>query len=127
MSHLRHPIARVRGLGSAKDGAHQWWMQRLTAIALALLTPWFLVVLACHAGGDAAALRASLAQPLNAGLMLGFALALYWHAFLGLQVVVEDYIHVRWLEVTLMVALRFVFAAAAISTLLAIGRLVFTA
>ena len=126
MSRLRHPLAKAKGLGSAKDGVAHWWAQRLTAIALALLTPWFVVLAIGLLGADHATVQASLARPLTATLLTAFVLALFWHARLGLQVVVEDYVH-GWLEIALQVAIKFVWWLAAIASVLAIGRIVFSA
>ena len=123
---LRNPLARAKGLGSAKDGTTHWWQQRLTAIALALLTPWFVVFAVGLLGADQAAVQATVARPLTATLLAAFVLSLFWHARLGLQVVVEDYVH-GTLELVLQVAIKFVYALAAIASLLAIGRIVFTA
>ena len=123
---LRNPLARAKGLGSAKDGVGHWWAQRLTAMALALLTPWFVIFALRQFGAEGEAVRAAIAQPLNATLLSAFVLSLFWHARLGLQVVVEDYIH-GWLELALQVAIKFIFALAAIAALLAIGRIAFTA
>lgn len=123
---LRNPLARAKGLGSAKDGTTHWWHQRLTAIALALLTPWFVVFTVGLLGADQAAVQAAVARPLTATLLAAFVLSLFWHARLGLQVVVEDYVHGA-LELVLQVAIKFVYALAAIAALLAIGRIVFTA
>lgn len=123
---LRNPLARAKGLGSAKDGTSHWWNQRLTAIALALLTPWFVIFTVGLLGADQATVRLAVAQPLTATLLAAFVLSLFWHAQLGLQVVVEDYVH-GWLEVALQIAIKFAYALAAIASLLAIGRIVFTA
>lgn len=123
---LRNPIARAKGLGSAKDGVGHWWSQRLTAIALALLTPWFVIFSVGLIGADQVAVRDAIAQPLSATLLAAFVLSLFWHAQLGLQVVVEDYIH-GWLELALQIVIKFMYALAAIASLLAIGRIVFTA
>jgi succinate dehydrogenase / fumarate reductase membrane anchor subunit len=123
---LRNPLARAKGLGSAKDGTSHWWHQRLTAIALALLTPWFVLFAVKLLGADQSVVRGAIAHPLSATLLAAFVLSLFWHARLGLQVVVEDYVH-GWLEVALQIAIKFVYALAAIATLLAIGRIVFTA
>jgi succinate dehydrogenase / fumarate reductase membrane anchor subunit len=90
---LRHPIARARGLGSAKTGVQHWNLQRLTAIALIGLVPWFVWFALQVIGADHAAVREFVARPLNASLLIAFALSLFWHARLGLQVVVEDYVH----------------------------------
>ncbi|HEY9143852.1 MAG TPA: succinate dehydrogenase, hydrophobic membrane anchor protein [Arenimonas sp.] len=123
---LRNPLARAKGLGSAKDGTSHWWHQRLTAIALLLLSPWFVILMVGLIGDDQATVRAVLAQPLTAALMTAFVLSLFWHARLGLQVVIEDYVH-GGAELLLQVIVKFVFAIAAIASLLAIGRIVFTA
>jgi len=77
-SKLRDPLAHVRGLGSAKGGTHHWWVQRLTAVALALLTPWFLWLALRLLSADQMTMRLTLAQPLNATLMLAFVVALFW-------------------------------------------------
>lgn len=123
---LRNPLSKAKGLGSAKDGTGHWWNQRLTAIALALLTPWFVVFAVGLLGAGQDAVRSAIAQPLSATLLTAFVLSLFWHARLGLQVVVEDYIHGA-AEIALQVIIKFVFALAAIAALLAIGRIVFTA
>ncbi len=123
---LRNPLARAKGLGSAKGGTSHWWHQRLTAIALAGLSPWFVVFAVGLLGADQGAVRNAIAQPLNASLLSAFVLSLFWHAQLGLQVVVEDYVH-GWMEVALQVLIKFTYALAAIASLLAIGRIVFTA
>jgi succinate dehydrogenase / fumarate reductase, membrane anchor subunit len=124
---LRHPIARARGLGSAKDGTGHFWVQRLTSVALALLIPWFIWTSVSLFGSDLASVRATLAQPLHATLMVAFVIALFWHAKLGLQVVVEDYIHVKWLEIALQIAITFVFFLAPLAAVMAIARIVFAA
>lgn len=123
---LRHPLAIARGLGSAKDGTGHWWVQRLTAIALLLLTPWFVWLAIGLAGADQFAVRHALGGPLNASLMLAFVLSLFWHAQLGLQVVIEDYVH-GWPEVALQILVKFACAFAALASIIAVGRIVFTA
>lgn len=125
-AHLRDPIATARGLGSAKDGVSHWWLQRLTAIALALLTPWFIWFVVRQVGADQGQVRAAIASPVTASLLLSYVIALMWHARLGLQVVVEDYIH-GWLEVALQIAIKLVFAFATVAAAIAIGRIVFSA
>jgi succinate dehydrogenase / fumarate reductase membrane anchor subunit len=120
---LRNPLAQVRGLGSAKQGSHHWIAQRLTAILLAPLSIWFLVAALGVAAGGYAEARSFVAQPLNACLMAAFVLALFYHAQLGLQVVVEDYVHIPWLELTLQIGIKFACFLAAIASLLAIVRI----
>jgi succinate dehydrogenase / fumarate reductase membrane anchor subunit len=123
---LRNPLGRAKGLGSAKDGTTHWWHQRLSAIALLLLTPWFVILRVGLVGDDLAIVRATLAQPVTAILMVAYLLSLFWHARLGLQVVIEDYLH-GGAELLAQVIVKFVFALATITSLLAIGRIVFTA
>ena len=123
---LRHPLATARGLGSAKGGTGHWWVLRLSSIALLLLTPWFVVWALGLVGADQYGVRQSLAQPLNASLMIAFVLSLFWHSQLGLQVVIEDYVH-GWMEWALQELVRFTCAIAAIASVVAIGRIAFTA
>jgi len=122
---LQTPLARVRGLGSAKSGVHHWWMQRLTAIALVPLTIYFLWLLLCMLGMDQDQARELVAKPRNALVLAAFVIALFWHAQLGLQVVIEDYIHVVWQEFTLQIVARFATFVATLIALLAIGRIAF--
>jgi succinate dehydrogenase / fumarate reductase membrane anchor subunit len=123
---LRDPLATARGLGTAKDGVGHWWLQRTTAVALMLLTPWFAWFALGLAGGDQVAVREAVARPMTASLLTAFVLSLLWHAQLGLQVVVEDYVH-GWREIALQIAIKFACGFAAIAALLAIARIVVTA
>lgn len=124
---LRNPLADARGLGSAKDGTTHWWAQRVSAIALVPLVLYVLYLLVSLAGADYATVRLTIAQPFNAVLLILFIGTAFWHARLGLQVVIEDYFHVRWLEIALMLAVKFVFAAMGLAAIVAIGRIAFTA
>jgi succinate dehydrogenase / fumarate reductase membrane anchor subunit len=120
---LRTPLGRVRGLGSAKDGTSNWWMQRVTSVLLLPLTLWLMICALPMLGADYADARVWLAQPLNAFLVLALVLTSVYHALLGVQVVIEDYIHTRWLEVTLMTAIRLSAFLAALATSLAVVRI----
>ena len=126
-SDMRDPLARARGLGSAKDGVHHWWMQRLTAIALALLSPWFIWLLLSLVGAGQEYVRATIANPRYALPLLAFVLALFWHAKLGLQTVIEDYVHTRWMEIALQVAVTFACALGALASVFAIVRIALSA
>jgi len=90
---LRTPLGRVRGLGSAKSGTHHFWIQRVTAIALIPLTLWFIYFVMTHVGADHATVAAWLKSPVNAVLMVALIVATFQHMQLGLQVVIEDYVH----------------------------------
>jgi len=93
MNELRTPLSRVRGLGSAKTGTGHFIAQRVSAIALALLLPVFLFQLARHGGGEYEAARAWISSPAGALVTLLTLTAAFYHMRLGLQVVIEDYIH----------------------------------
>lgn len=127
MTDLRHPLAIVRGLGSARDGTHHWWVQRTTAIALALLTPWFVWTLLSLIGADYQIVRLTIARPVTATLLVAYVISLFWHAKLGLQVVIEDYIHTKWLEIALQIFTGFACTLGALASVIAIGRIAFTA
>ena len=121
---LRTPLGRVRGLGSAKNGTSHWWVQRLTALLLVVTLPWFIWLLLSTAGADFATLRLTLAQPLNAMMMTLLVIGAFWHAQLGLQVVIEDYLH-GGLEIGLQILVKFACLAAGIASVIAIGRIAF--
>jgi len=127
MADLRTPLARARGIGSGKTGTGHFWDQRVTAIALAILVPWLIGVLVSMAGADAEGARAILARPWNAILLAAFAIATFWHAKLGVQVVIEDYVHTRASEVTLQLLNTFLCTLGAIASVYAIARIALTA
>ncbi len=113
---IRTPLAHVRGLGTAKDGTHHWWMQRVTSIALVPLVLWFVIALLSHARADYATLQHWLSKPVNAGLMITFLITLFYHAKLGMQVIYEDYVRPEWAMYTALLVTQFVlFVLGAIS------------
>ena len=120
---LRNPLQRVRGLGSAKSGTHHWIIQRLTAVGLLPLTAWFLYSVVGLVGGEYADARTFVAQPWNAGLLAMFVLLLFYHAKLGIQVVIEDYVHTRGVEVALHLINIFACLLAALVAVFAIVRI----
>ncbi len=120
---LRDPLARVRGLGSAKSGVAHWWVQRLTAMTLLPLTIWFVFIVLSGLHSDYAAAQAIVAQPLNALLLITFVIALFWHAQLGLQVVIEDYVHTHWLELALQIKVKIICGFLALAAVLAVVRI----
>ena len=90
---LRTPISEVRGLGSAKEGTNHFWTQRVSAVALIPLTIWFVASLVCLTGAERADVVNWLSAPLNAVLMLLVVVVGLYHLRLGLQVIIEDYVH----------------------------------
>ncbi len=86
-------IGRVRGLGAAKSGVHHWWLQRVTAISNLALVVWFIVSLLRLPDYGHQTVVAWLGQPLVAVPMVLFTVSVFWHLRLGLQVLIEDYVH----------------------------------
>ena len=120
---LRTPLSRARGIGSGKSGTGHFWVQRVTAVALMLLVPWLVGLLVSMVGTDLAVVRETLARPWNAVLLAAFVIASFWHAKLGIQVIIEDYVHVRWAEITLLLINLLACALGALASLYAIGRI----
>ena len=117
-------IGRVRGLGSAKSGAHHWWVQRLTAGSNLLLMLWFMISLLRLPSYDYAAVTAWLASPFAAVPMALLIASVFWHFRLGLQVVIEDYQHDET-RVVALIALNFYTVAMAAFALFAILKIAF--
>jgi len=92
-SAYRTPLGRARGLGSAKSGLHHWWAQRVTAVALLPLSLYFVLSVLRLSGADRADMQGFMAEPWNTVLYLCLIAALFYHLSLGLQTVIEDYVH----------------------------------
>lgn len=120
---MRSPLAHVRGLGSAKEGTHHFWWQRVTALALVPLTIWFVATVIAVLGADYETARATIAHPVSATMMLAFIVATFHHAQLGLQVVIEDYIHIEWLKITMLLSVKFLAVILGILSALAVVRI----
>lgn len=124
MKSLRSPMARVLGLGSAKEGTGHWWTQRVTAVAVLLLGAWFLLSLQFLPGLGHDDVVPWLARPWNAVLMLLLIATVTTHSDLGIQVVIEDYVHQPFLRTVSLVVSRFahvVLAAAAAFSVLRVA------
>lgn len=120
---LQNPLKRARGLGSAQFGVSHWWTQRVTAVGLILLGLWFVILVLGLLHADYATARATVAKPWNAVLLVAFIVTAFWHAVLGLQVVIEDYVHTRWKEIFLMVAIKFLAVLSVLAGALAVLRI----
>ncbi|MEX2454704.1 MAG: succinate dehydrogenase, hydrophobic membrane anchor protein [Rhodospirillaceae bacterium] len=120
---LRSPLARVRGLGSAKEGVSHWWAQRMTAVALVPLVIWFVASVCAMTGADYAAVREWVATPLVSILLVLLTIAVFHHTHLGLQVVIEDYVHTEWLKVSGIALVRFAAFALAVATIFSILKI----
>jgi succinate dehydrogenase / fumarate reductase, membrane anchor subunit len=106
-SSMRTPMAKVRGLGSAKSGTDHFFRQRMTAVANAPLAIAFIIIVAMLAGADHARMTASMSHPLVALLMLLFVISGVIHMRLGMQVIIEDYIHAEGTKIALLIANTF--------------------
>ena len=104
---LRSPLGLARGLGSAKEGTAHWWAQRVTAIALIPLVRWFVASLLCLIGADHATTIAWIGAPRPAILLILLFTATFYHAQLGLQVVLEDYVHNEGLKLASILLVKF--------------------
>ena len=121
---FRTPLKRAVGLGSAKDGTGHFLWQRVTAIALVLCGMYLVGLLFGLTGAEYPFARATVADPLNAVVLVAFLVAACWHAKLGLQVVIEDYVHTPLLGGIAHFANIFVCALAAIAGVLEVVRIV---
>jgi succinate dehydrogenase / fumarate reductase membrane anchor subunit len=124
---LRSPLGRVLGLGSAKGGSAHWFHQRVSAVALLLLGLWFLGSLLALDGAGYAAVVGWLRSPLSSALAALLVGVLAWHATLGLQVVIEDYVGDKGRRLVLLVLVKFLYAVAAVAGVLAVLRIGFGA
>lgn len=103
---MKTPLSRAYGLGSAKDGASHWWMQRLTSVALVPLTLWFGFSLASLGELSHATVVSWMREPATAVLLVSLLIAGCYHAALGLRVIVEDYVHAAAVKVGMIVAVE---------------------
>lgn len=120
----RSPLGRARGLGSARAGSRHWWAQRLTAVALVPLTLWFIFSVIHLSGASHQAVIEWLSAPLTLGLMLALIVATFHHLQLGLQIVIEDYVHnepIKVASVLLMKGASVLLALVCIVSVLKIG------
>ena len=122
---LRSPISRVTGLGTAKDGVGHWWSQRVTSVALVALGLWFVASLLRMPNFGHEIVTTWIAMPLNSVLLLLLIGTLVYHSQLGVQVVVEDYVHHHGLKIATMLLLTFAHVVVAALAIFAVLRIAF--
>jgi succinate dehydrogenase / fumarate reductase membrane anchor subunit len=120
---LQTPLKRVRGAGAAGSGAHHWWMQRVSSIALLPLTIWFIVSLATSAGMSHAEAIAWIGKPFNAVLLIALIALTFQHTASGLQVIIEDYVNQEWLRIGSVLAVKGICWLLGIAAVLAVLRI----
>ncbi len=123
---MRSMLGRARGLGAAKSGTHAWWGQRATAIALVPLSLWFMASVIGLIGAPRAAVAAWVAGPITATLLLATIAALFQHLYLGVQVVIEDYIHRERPRMFVLLAVKGLIALLALAAAISVLKLAFT-
>ncbi len=119
-------LGRVRGLGSAKHGGAHWVLHRMTAVGNLLLLPWLLISLVRLPTYDYTTVTTWLAQPLAAVPMMLLVISVFWHFRIGLQVVIEDYVHEEGTKFASLTALTFYTLGAAAFALFAIAKIALT-
>jgi succinate dehydrogenase / fumarate reductase membrane anchor subunit len=117
---MRSPLGRAIGLGSAKEGVEHWWLQRITAVALVPLSLWFVIAIIRLVGADSDGVRDWVGNPLPAIMLVLLLIATFYHAALGLQVVIEDYIHAELTKLGLVVIVRLGCFALAVAGMFAV-------
>ena len=120
---LRAPLGRVLGLGSAKEGTDHWWGQRVSGVALVLLGLWFAGSLHGLGPLEHGAVLMFIATPLNTVLLSLLCLVVAWHSYLGVQVVIEDYLHVEWMKLTALLLVKFLCIVLGLLSALAVVRI----
>jgi succinate dehydrogenase / fumarate reductase membrane anchor subunit len=123
---LRSPRGRAIGLGSAKYGVEHWWRQRVTAIALVILSGYLLWSFVTSViFGNYADATDWLSSPIDATLVILFIVAGFWHAALGLQAVIEDYVHHEPLKIASLLAVNFTAAAFTVLGVISVVKVLF--
>lgn len=104
---LKTPLARAKGLGSAKEGVSHWWAQRVTAIALVPLMLWLAFSIAGLVGLSHGEVVDWMSHPVNTALLILALIAVFYHSELGLQVIIEDYVHAEGLKIAGLLVMKF--------------------
>jgi succinate dehydrogenase / fumarate reductase membrane anchor subunit len=122
---MRSPLGRVYGLGSAREGAREWWSMRLGALALIPLGLWWVAEIIGHAGADYAGFRQWVASPVTAILLILTIAVTFRHTAQGVREVIEDYVHHEGVKLAALVALRFACVALAVAGIYAVLAIAF--
>lgn len=124
---LRTPLSEALGLGAAGEGAAHWWMQRMTAVALVPLVLWFAFAVAMLDKLDHAGFVAWVQSPIVSVLLILLIVTGLYHMQLGLKVVIEDYMHVKWMKLTGIILVNFISILLMVAGVLSVLKIVFGA
>lgn len=117
---LKTKLKKVKGLGSAKEGVEHWWMQRVTAVALIPLVVWFVISVIKLVGMDYPQAKTWVQYPYNAVLLILLFPTVFYHAGLGLKVVIEDYVHNEFIKILLIIFIKLLFFVTTVSAVFAV-------
>ena len=120
---IQTPLARARGLGSAHEGTGHWWRQRVTAVSNFILMAWLVWSVVRMPSWEYADVQAWLAVPVNAVLMILAIISVFYHAVLGIQVIVEDYVHDEGCKIVKLAAIKLFFFAAGVACVFAVLKI----
>ena len=122
---FRSQLGRVRGLGASHEGAHHFWVQRVSGIALVPLVIWFVLSASTVVSADLVTFKAWVGAHYNPVLLILLILTMFHHAFLGLQVIIEDYIHAESIKLTSLIVTKFALYLIGACAIFAVIRLTF--
>ena len=120
---LKEPLARVKETGASGEGSHHWWLQRISALALIPLSLWFLISVVGHIGDDYQTVINWISHPVVAVLMILYLGFMFFHAQLGLQVVIEDYCHNQSVKLCILVLIKAVLLVAGVASVFSVLRI----
>ena len=123
MKNMQTPLHRVKGLGSSHSGTGHFWHERVTSVALIPLTLWFGYAVLGLVNASQVAAISFLAHPVNAILMAAFAIVTLYHIKLGLQVIIDDYVHKPGAKIALLLVVRFAVIATGSACIFALLRI----
>lgn len=124
---IKSPLAKAKGLGSSHTGVHHWMIQRITAMANIPLVIWMIYSVFSLQGATYQEFTGWLSQPWNAVLAVLFILSTFYHAVLGNQVIVEDYISCRWFRMTKLIGQKLFFIALGVACIFSVLKIAFSA
>lgn len=114
------PLKKARGLGSAKAGTHHFWVQRVSAVALVPLTLWVAFTVAALSDKDYATVLTYFSSPFSAAMFSLFIFTAFYHSALGLQVVIEDYVHNDGVKIGALIGMKLFLALTGATSIIAV-------